>query len=199
MNLVGTTAPDFSCDALLNGSAIVNNFTLSDYVKDKYALLFFYPLDFTFVCPTELLDLDSKYAEFKSRGCEVISVSVDSVNSHLAWCDTPVNKGGIGKVNYAMASDLGGDISRRYGVLAQEKPVSYRASILIDKSFKVRHAAINDLPLGRNVDELIRLLDALQHVEQYGEVCPAGWHKGMKAMKATQESTACYLADTFGK
>jgi len=166
--------------------------TLSSY-RGKYVVLFFYPLDFTFVCPSEIIAFDRRLAEFKSRNCEVIGVSVDSQYTHLAWKNTPPDGGGIGKVRYPLVADLTKDIARKYGVLVNEA-VALRGLFLIDRSGIVRHALINDLPLGRSVDEALRMLDALQFFEAHGDVCPADWHKGEKGMKPTADGVAEYLA-----
>lgn len=173
-------APEFSADAVVDGQ--FKTIKLSDY-RGKYVVLFFYPLDFTFVCPTELVAFSDQFDDFKKRGCEVIGVSVDSKFSHLAWCNTPRKEGGLGAIKYPIVSDLNKKISRDYGVLLEEAGVSLRGLFLIDKEGVLRHALINDLPLGRSVAEALRTLDALQHFEQNGEVCPANWNKGEMAMK----------------
>ena len=191
--MIGQKAPDFSAKAVMGNNSINESFKLSD-LKGKYVVLFFYPLDFTFVCPTEIIEFDRKLAEFRQRGCEVIGVSVDSQFSHLAWKETPVEKGGIGKVGYPLVADLNKQISRDYGVLDQDGAVAYRGTFLIDKEGILRHLVINDLGLGRNIDEALRMVDALQHLEEFGEVCPAGWHKGEEAMKPTHDGVSGYLA-----
>jgi alkyl hydroperoxide reductase subunit AhpC len=173
-------APDFSADAVINGE--FKTIKLSDY-HGKYVLLFFYPLDFTFVCPTELVAFSDQMDEFAKRGCDVIGISVDSKYTHLAWVNTPRKQGGLGQINYPLVADLNKAISRSYGVLLEEAGVALRGLFLIDKGGILRHALINDLPLGRSVDEAVRVLDALQHFEQNGEVCPANWTKGQQAMK----------------
>jgi alkyl hydroperoxide reductase subunit AhpC len=173
-------APDFVAEAVVNGE--FKTIKLADY-RGKYVLLFFYPLDFTFVCPTELVAFSDQIEEFKKRGCEVLAASVDSKFSHLAWCNTPRKDGGIGQVTYPILSDLNKSIARDYGVLLEDAGIALRGLFLIDKQGILRHALINDLPLGRSVAEALRVLDALQHFEQHGEVCPADWHKGQKAMK----------------
>jgi peroxiredoxin (alkyl hydroperoxide reductase subunit C) len=165
---------------------------LSSY-KGKYVVLFFYPLDFTFVCPTELIAFNRKLDEFKKRNTEVIGFSVDSAFSHLAWKNTPVNEGGIGDVQYPIVADLTKQISRDYGILFNEA-IALRGLFLIDKEGVVRHAVINDLPLGRSIDEALRMVDALQFHEKYGEVCPANWKAGEDGMKPTQEGVASYLS-----
>ena len=189
--LIGKKAPQFKAQAVANGK-MVENFSL-DLFSGKYVVLFFYPLDFTFVCPSEILAFDHRHAEFAKRHTRVVAVSVDSQFTHLAWKNTPVNKGGIGNLHYPMAADLNKNIGRSYGVLHDEA-VALRGTFLIDREFKVRHFVINDLPLGRNVDETIRMVDALQFFEKHGEVCPAGWEKGKPGMKASAAGVADYLA-----
>jgi len=191
--LVGKTAPDFEAAAVVNGTEIVENFKLSDY-KGKHIVLFFYPLDFTFVCPTELHAFQNQIEDFKSRGVEVIGVSVDSQFSHFAWLNTPVVKGGIEGVKYPLVADINKTISQDYDVLVEGAGVAYRGLFLIDPEFTVRHQVINDLPLGRSIDEAIRMIDALQFFEENGEVCPANWHKGEKSMKADQAGLEEYFA-----
>ena len=190
-DLVTKEAPDFTAKAVLPNNTI-GEVKLASY-RGKYVVLFFYPLDFTFVCPSEIIAFDKKLTTFKERNCEVISVSVDSVYTHLAWKQTPRNEGGVGNVQFPMVADLDKNISRSYGVLVNES-VALRGLFLIDKTGKVRHATLNDLPLGRNVDEELRMLDALQHFEKHGEVCPANWRPGEEAMKPTHEGVAKYLA-----
>ena len=190
--LVTKEAPDFKAPAVLGNNTIVEDFTLSQY-KGKYVLLFFYPLDFTFVCPSEIIAFNKKLDEFKERGVEVIGVSVDSQFTHFAWKNTPVNKGGIGDIKFPLVADLSKNIARDYGVLFDEA-IALRGLFLIDKDGIVRHSTINDLPLGRNVDEAIRMVDALQFFEENGEVCPANWHKGEEGMKPSAEGVAEYLS-----
>lgn len=185
-------APDFTATAVMPDNSFKDDFKLSD-LKGKYVVLFFYPLDFTFVCPSEIIAFDRKLAAFKERNCEVIGVSIDSQFSHWAWKNTPVNKGGIGNVQYPLVADLTKCISRDYGVLVNDA-IALRGLFLIDKGGVVRHALINDLPLGRNVDEALRVLDALQFTEKHGEVCPANWKKGDDAMKPSHDGVADYLA-----
>jgi peroxiredoxin (alkyl hydroperoxide reductase subunit C) len=192
--LVGKKAPDFTAAAIMPNDSINESFNLKEHLKGKTGLLFFYPLDFTFVCPSEILAFDNRMDQFKERGVEVIAISVDSHFTHLAWKNTPVKDGGIGKVKFPMVADLTKSIARDYDVLMDEA-VSLRGTFLIDKEGVVRHQLINDLPLGRNVDEALRMVDALHHHEQHGEVCPAGWNKGNKAMNATSEGVASYLSE----
>jgi peroxiredoxin (alkyl hydroperoxide reductase subunit C) len=190
--LVTKEAPDFTAAAVLADGSIKEDFKLSD-LRGKYVVLFFYPLDFTFVCPTEIIAHNKRLDEFKKRKVEVVAVSIDSQFSHHAWRNTPVNKGGIGEVQFPMVADVNHEITRAYGV---EHPASIalRASFLIDKEGNVRHQVVNDLPLGRNVDEMLRVVDALQFHEKNGEVCPAGWTKGEDGMKPTADGVADYLS-----
>lgn len=191
--LVGKAAPDFTATAVL-GNNEIKDITLSSFTKGKYTLLFFYPLDFTFVCPSEIIAFDHRLEEFKKRNVEVIGVSIDSQFTHLAWKNTPIDKGGIGQVGYPLVADVKHEICQAYDVEAAGG-VAFRGAFLIDKAGVVRHQYINDLPLGRNVDEFIRLVDALQFHEENGEVCPAGWKKGSKGMNASPDGVAKYLAE----
>jgi len=191
--LVSKQAPDFTAQAVM-GNNEIREFTLSKEINGKYAVIFFYPLDFTFVCPSELIAFDHRLAEFKSRGVEVIGVSIDSQFTHLAWKNTPVNNGGIGQVQYPLIADTKHEICRAYDVEFGAAGVAFRGSFLIDKAGVVRHQVVNDLPLGRNVDEMLRMVDALQFTEEHGEVCPAGWNKGKAGMKASTAGVAEYLA-----
>jgi peroxiredoxin (alkyl hydroperoxide reductase subunit C) len=188
--LVTKEAPDFTAQAV-TGDGNIADFTLSS-LKGKYVVLFFYPLDFTFVCPSEIIAFDKKLKEFKSRNAEVVGVSVDSQYTHYAWRQTAPAKGGIGEIGYPLVADLDKSIARDYGVLFDES-VALRGLFLIDTHGVVRHQLVNDLPLGRSVDEAIRTLDALQFVEEHGEVCPANWQQGEDAMKPTAEGVAEYL------
>lgn len=192
--LVGKSAPDFTAAAVMGGNTIKEDFNLSAHIKGKPAVIFFYPLDFTFVCPSELIAFDHRLDEFKKRGVEVIGVSIDSHFSHLAWKNTPVDKGGIGKVGYPLVADIKHEICKAYDVEA-EGGVAFRGSFLIDKTGVVRHQIVNDLPLGRDIDEMLRMVDALQFFEAHGEVCPAGWKKGKAGMNASPEGVAKYLAE----
>jgi peroxiredoxin (alkyl hydroperoxide reductase subunit C) len=191
--LVGKAAPDFTAATVLGNNSIDDNFNLKAHIKNKYAVIFFYPLDFTFVCPSELIAFDHRLKEFKERNVEVIGVSIDSHFTHLAWKNTAVNNGGIGQVQYPLVADIKHEICKAYDVEA-EGGVAYRGSFLIDKTGIVRHQVVNDLPLGRNIDEMLRMIDALQFTEQHGEVCPAGWSKGKAGMKADTKGVADYLA-----
>lgn len=192
--LVGQEAPDFTAAAVLGTGEIVDSFNFKEATKGKYAVVFFYPLDFTFVCPSELIAFDHRLAEFKAKNVEVIGVSIDSHFTHAAWRNTPVNQGGIGPVGYTMVADIKHEICQSFGVEAAGG-VAYRGSFLIDQKGVVRHMVVNDLPLGRNVDEMLRMVDALQFTEEHGEVCPAGWNKGKAGMKASTAGVADYLAN----
>lgn len=190
--LVGKSAPDFTATAVL-GNNEITDITFSKVTKGKYAVVFFYPLDFTFVCPSELIAFDHRLEEFKKRNVEVLGVSIDSQFSHLAWKNTPVEKGGIGKVGYTLVADLKHEIAKAYDV-ESAGGVAFRGSFLIDKNGVVQHQVVNNLPLGRNIDEMLRMVDALQFTEEHGEVCPAGWSKGKAGMNASTEGVAKYLA-----
>jgi len=205
--LVGKKAPSFNAKAVIKGNEIVDGFTLDQYLNKKYVLFFFYPADFTFVCPTELLAFQEQLNEFEKKDTAIVACSVDSEFSHWKWLQTPLQEGGIKGVTYPIVSDLSKTISENYDVLAGNYeysengevsfagiPQSYRGLFLIDKHGVVRHQLVNDMPLGRSVDEALRLVDALQFFEQNGEVCPANWKKGDKAMKPTQEGVSSYLS-----
>lgn len=205
--LVGKKAPSFKATAVVNGNDIVSDFSLDQYVGNKFVLFFFYPLDFTFVCPTEILAFQQKLNEFEKRNVAVVGCSVDSEFSHWAWLNTEKNNGGIKGVKFPLVADLSKTIAENYGVLAGEyevnengessfagAPVAYRGLFLIDKKGVVRHQLVNDLPLGRSVDEAIRMVDALVHFETYGEVCPANWKEGDDAMTASADGVASYLS-----
>jgi len=191
--LVGKPAPDFTAMAVMGNNEINEAFNLKEQIKGKYALVFFYPLDFTFVCPTEILAFDHRLDEFKERNVEIIGVSVDSQFTHLAWKSTPVEKGGLGQVRFPLVADLSKSIARDYDVLVGDA-VALRGTFLIDKDGVVQHQVVNNLGLGRNIDEAIRMVDALQFTEKHGEVCPAGWNKGKAGMKASTAGVAEYLA-----
>ncbi|MCU7906326.1 MAG: peroxiredoxin C [Candidatus Thiodiazotropha sp. (ex Epidulcina cf. delphinae)] len=192
--LVGREAPDFSAAAVLGDGTIVDDFNLRKAIQDRYAVLFFYPLDFTFVCPSELIAFDHRLNEFKKRNVEVIGCSVDSHYTHNAWRNTPVDQGGIGPVGYSLVADLNHAVCRAYDVETPDGNVAFRGSFLIDKAGVVRHQLVNDLPLGRNIDEMLRMVDALRFNEEHGEVCPAGWKEGDDGMKETPQGVADYLA-----
>lgn len=191
--LVGKAAPDFTAPTVLPNNEIDEKFNLKEYLDGEMGVIFFYPLDFTFVCPSEIIAFDNRIADFESRGAKVVAVSVDSHFTHLAWKNTPVNNGGIGQVKFPMVADLTKSIARDYDVLIEDAGVAFRGTFLIDKQGVVRHQIVNDLPLGRNVDEAIRMVDALLFHEEHGEVCPAGWNKGQEGMRASQEGVASYL------
>lgn len=206
MSLVGKKAPLFSATAVIDGE-IVENFSLEQYLGKKEVVFFFYPFDFTFVCPTEILEFQKKLNEFESRGVAVVGCSIDSENVHLAWVNTPKAKGGIEGVTYPLVADTAKTIASNFGVLAGDYtyneegemvfegiPAAYRGTFLIDKNGVVRHCVINDLPLGRNIDEALRMVEALQHHEKFGEVCPANWGEGKEALKESRESVSAYLA-----
>lgn len=190
--LVGKTAPDFTATAVMPDNAMDESFNLKTYLGKKPGVVFFYPLDFTFVCPSEILAFDHRVKAFRERGVKVVAVSVDSHFTHLAWKNTPVDKGGIGQVQFPMVADLTKSIARDYDVLVNDA-VALRGTFLIDGNFVVRHQVVNDLPLGRNIDETLRMVDTLTHFEEHGEVCPAGWVKGKKAMTASPKGVAEYL------
>ena len=205
--LVGKKAPAFSAPAVINGGEIVEGFSLEQYLGKKYVLFFFYPADFTFVCPTELLAFQQRIEEFNERNVAVVACSVDSKFSHWKWLQTDLNQGVINGVRYPLVSDFAKTISENYDVLAGSydysdngdvtftgDPMAYRGSFLIDKKGIVRHQVVNDMPLGRSISETLRMIDALQFFEENGEVCPADWHKGKKAMRATQEGVSSYLS-----
>lgn len=193
--LVGKPAPDFTSGAVLGNGDIVDAFNLSAEIKGKKAVVFFYPLDFTFVCPSELIAFDHRIDEFKKRGVEVIGVSIDSVFTHNAWRNTAVNDGGIGPVRYPLVADMKHEICQAYDVEFDAAGVAFRGSFLIDEEGTVRHQVVNDLPLGRNIDEMLRMIDALSFHQEHGEVCPAGWTEGDKGMNASPDGVASYLAE----
>jgi len=207
-SLIGKKAPAFSTDAVVNGGEFVTDFSLEQFIGNKEVVFFFYPLDFTFVCPTELLAFQAKLGEFEKRGVAVVGCSIDSKFSHWAWLNTDKNNGGIKGVTYPLVADLDKTIAENFGVLAGEYdfdeegnalfngvPVAYRGTFLIDKKGNVRHCVINDLPLGRSIDETLRMVDALQFFEKNGEVCPANWKEGEDAMTASSEGVAEYLTN----
>jgi peroxiredoxin (alkyl hydroperoxide reductase subunit C) len=195
--LVTKQAPDFTAPAV-NPCGCIEDFTLSS-LRGKYVVLFFWPLDFTFVCPTEIIAHDRRLQEFRDRGVEVVGVSIDSQFTHFAWRSTPVDQGGIGPVGFTMVADVKHEIAQAYGIEHPEAGVALRASFLIDRDGVVQHQVVNNLPLGRNVDEMLRLVDALQFTEKYGEVCPAGWQKGDTGMKPDAGGVADYLAKNAEK
>lgn len=196
--LVGKKAPDFTAAAVMPNNEINEKFNLHSHLKGKIGVLFFYPLDFTFVCPSEIIAFDNHLKAFKERGAEVIGVSVDSKFTHLAWKNTEVNKGGIGQIQYPLVADLTKSIARDYDVLVGEA-VALRGTFLIDQEGVVRHQVVNDLPLGRSIEEALRMVDSLIFHQSHGEVCPAGWNKGKEGMKADAAGVADYLAKNASK
>jgi peroxiredoxin (alkyl hydroperoxide reductase subunit C) len=206
--LIGKKAPKFNSPAVINGGEIIENFSFDQYIGEKYILFFFYPADFTFVCPTEIIAFQKRLADFESRNVQVVGCSVDSAFSHWKWLDTPKKEGGIKGVKYPIVADQSLTISDKYGVLAgkyvvneegeiefEGVPQAYRGLFIIDKEGIVRHMLINDMPLGRSVDEALRVVDALQYCEKHGEVCPADWHEGEDALTADQEGISDYLSN----
>jgi len=200
--LVGKKAPDFTTPAVLADGSIVDSFNLADTIKGKYAVVFFYPLDFTFVCPSEIIAMSNRMEEFRKMGVEVVGISIDSHFTHNAWRNTPVNEGGIGQVEYTLAADMDHSIAQAYGIESEggdsyyPAGVAMRASFVVDQKGFVRSQIVNDEPIGRNMDELVRIVDALQFFEENGQVCPAGWNKGDKGMVNTPEGVASYLAES---
>ena len=199
MVLVTRQAPDFTAAAVMGNGEIVDNFNLKKHLNGRPAVIFFWPMDFTFVCPSELIAFDHRYEEFKKRGVEVIGVSMDSEFVHNAWRNTAIDDGGIGPVQYPMIADIKHDIMRAYGVEFPEAGVALRGSFQVDKNGVVRHQVVNDLPLGRNVDEMLRMVDALQFHEEHGDVCPAQWEKGQEGMNASPKGVADFLKKNSGK
>jgi peroxiredoxin (alkyl hydroperoxide reductase subunit C) len=195
MGLVGKKAPDFTAGAVINGSTILDNYTFYE-IHNKYKVLFFYPLDFTFVCPTELHAFQEKLSQFSEKNTEVIGVSVDSKHTHFAWLNTPKENGGIQGVTYPLVADLTKSIAKDYDVLKEDEGVAYRGLFVIDKDNIVRHQLVNDLPLGRNVDEALRIVEALQFHEKNGDVCPANWAKGDQALSANSDGIKAYFKST---
>lgn len=196
--IVGNMSPNFIASAVLKDNTITDSFDLKNYFGKSYGLIFFYPADFTFVCPTEIIAHNNRIEEFEKRNVKIVGISVDSKHAHLAWKNTPVEKGGVGNLQFPLVSDINKAISRNFRVLNNEG-VSLRASFLLDKEGIIRHATINDLPIGRNVDEMLRVIDALQFTEVHGEVCPANWKKGDEGLKATPNGVADYLAKNAKK
>lgn len=196
--LVGKPAPDFTVPAVLGNGEVVEEFNFASAIKGKKAVLFFYPLDFTFVCPSELLAFDNRFEEFEKRGVVVVGASIDSHWSHNAWRNTSTDEGGIGPVKYTLAADMKHEICQAYDV-ESEGGVAFRGSFLIDEDGVVRHQVVNDLPLGRNIDEMLRMVDALAFHQEHGEVCPAGWSEGDEGMQANPEGVAAYLGSNADK
>ncbi|MDD2839583.1 MAG: peroxiredoxin [Rickettsiales bacterium] len=191
--LVGKQAPDFTSSAVMSDNSINDKFNFRNYTKGKVAVLFFWPADFSFVCPSEIIAFNNKMSVFESKKVAIVGCSIDSQFVHYAWKGTPVEKGGIGSIKFPMVADMTGEIAKQYDILSDAK-LAYRATFLIDQTGKVVHQLVNDLPLGRNIDEVIRMIDALLFTQQYGEVCPANWKKGEEGIKPTAEGVAEYLS-----
>lgn len=195
---VGKAAPDFTAKAIMPDNSIESEFNLKNYAKGHKVVLFFYPLDFTFVCPSEIIAFNNRLGEFTERNTKLIAISVDSHFSHLAWKNTPYNKGGVGNIQIPMVADLNKNASHSYNVL-HDDGISLRGTFVIDEEFIVRHLSVNDLPIGRNIDEVIRLIDALDYNAKHGEVCPAGWRKGDEGITPSHKGVADYLASNAEK
>lgn len=195
MVLVTNEAPDFTAPAVLSDGSITNKFNMKKYKKDKYAVIFFWPMDFTFVCPSEIIAFNNRYDFFKKKHVKLIGISIDSCFVHQQWRQTKISDGGIGEIKYVMVSDIKREIQKSYDIEHNKIGVALRASFLIDKNNIVRHQIVNDLSLGRNVDEILRTIDALQFHEKYGEVCPAQWNKNKKAIKPTHKGIVKYLSN----
>ncbi|WWO95475.1 MAG: peroxiredoxin C [Candidatus Dasytiphilus stammeri] len=194
MMLVSRLAPDFTSNAILGNGEIINDFNLKKYIHGKMAVIFFWPMDFTFVCPSEIIAFDKRYDEFKKREVKIIGISIDSVFVHQAWRNTPISNGGIGKIKYPMVGDIKHEIQKAYGIEHPKCGVALRASFLIDKKGIIRHEVVNDLPLGRNIDEMLRMVDALQfHEKHNGEVCPAQWQLGNPGITPSIQGVADFL------
>ncbi|MCR3755067.1 MAG: alkyl hydroperoxide reductase, AhpC component [Candidatus Westeberhardia cardiocondylae] len=197
MTLVTKKAPDFTAPAIMKNGEIIENFNLKTFIKNKNAIIFFWPLNFTFVCPTEIIIFNKKYEKLKKRQTKIIGISCDSIYSHQTWRSLPLEKGGIGKIKYPIISDIKKNIINMYEIEHPEKGIALRASFIIDKHGIIRHETINDLQFGRNIDDIIRIIDAIQYYEKHGEVCPAQWKKGDKGIKQTQEDISKYLSENF--
>ncbi len=195
---VGKAAPDFTAKAIMPDNSIQSDFNLRNYARDHKTVLFFYPLDFTFVCPSEILAFNNRLGEFTDRNTKLVAISVDSHFSHLAWKNTPYNKGGVGNIQFPMVSDITKTATGYYNIL-HEDGIALRGTFIIDEKFIVRHLSVNDLPIGRNVDEVLRLIDAIDFNTQHGEVCPAGWHKGDEGINPSHKGIAHYLASNAEK
>ena len=203
--LVGKKAPNFTTQAVLASGEVVEDFDFAKTIEGKYGVLFFYPMDFTFVCPSEIIAFANRAEKLKALNCEVVAVSIDSHHTHFAWRSTPVNEGGIGTVPFPLAADMTREISQAYGILADSTDsyyplgVSMRATFVIDQNGIVRHQVVNDEPLGRNIDDVVRIVEAIQFFEEHGQVCPAGWNKGEEGMVNTPSGVAAYLAENAEK
>ncbi|UDG80372.1 peroxiredoxin C [Candidatus Annandia pinicola] len=197
MVLVSQIAPDFTSSAVLGNGEVIENFNLKKFTKNKNVVLFFWPMDFTFVCPSELIAFNNRYEIFKKKKTIIIGISIDSIFVHCAWRNTPIEQGGIGKIKFTMVSDIKRKIQKSYGVEHPKLGIALRGSFLIDKNRIIRHQIINDLPLGRNIDEMLRIIDALHFHEKYGEVCPAQWYKGKKGIVANDNGIKNYLSESY--
>ena len=203
--LVGRKAPDFTTQAVLSSGEIVEDFQLSSVISGKYGVVFFYPLDFTFVCPSEIIAMDHRAAKLRELGCEIVGISIDSHHTHFAWRNTAIENGGIGQLSYTLAADMNHTIAQSYGIQSDggdsyyPAGVAMRATFIIDQNGVVRHQVVNDEPLGRNMDEVVRIVEALQFFEEHGQVCPAGWNKGDDGMTNTPEGVASYLSENADK
>ncbi|WP_341764022.1 peroxiredoxin [Candidatus Tisiphia endosymbiont of Beris chalybata] len=195
---VGKAAPDFTAKAIMPDNSIESEFNFKNYASDHKVVLFFYPLDFTFVCPSEIIAFNNRLSEFTERNTKLIAISVDSHFSHLAWKNTPYNKGGVGDIQFPMVSDINKTATEHYNIL-HEEGISLRGTFIIDEKFIVRHLSVNDLPIGRNVDEVLRLIDAIEYNTKHGEVCPAGWNKGDEGINPSHKGIAHYLASNAEK
>ncbi|QCI17589.1 peroxiredoxin C [Buchnera aphidicola (Acyrthosiphon lactucae)] len=194
MVLVTQKAPNFIAPAILKNNQIVEQFDLKEYANGQSIVLFFWPMDFTFVCPSEIIEFNTLYAEFKKRNVKIVGVSIDNVFVHQAWQNTLIKNGGIGKINFPMVSDIKHNIQKSYGIEHPNLGIALRASFLIDSNWTIRHQVVNDLPFGRNIKEMIRMVDAIEFHNKFGELCPANWEKGKKGMKASSEGVAEYLS-----
>ncbi|QJC29015.1 peroxiredoxin [Enterobacteriaceae endosymbiont of Plateumaris rustica] len=199
MVLVTKKAPDFNASAVLSNGSIIDNFNFIEFSKNKITVIFFWPLDFTFVCPSEIISFNNHYNDFNKRNVKILGISCDSQFTHSAWRNTPIQKGGIGKIKFVIVSDLKKEIQKKYGIEHPELSIALRASFLIDKKGIIRHQSINDLPFGRNINEIIRMIDALKHYEKYGEVCPAQWKKGKKSIIPTSIGISDYLTNNINE
>lgn len=199
MILVTKQAPDFNASAVLPDGSIIDNFNLYEYSKNQVTILFFWPLDFTFVCPTEIISLNKHYDSFHKRNIKILGISCDSQFVHQAWRNTPINKGGIGNIKFIMISDITKNIQQSYGIEHPQLGIALRALFLIDKKKIIRHQLVNDLQFGRNINEIIRIIDALEHNEKYGDVCPAQWEKGKKSITPNSKGIINYLSNNINE
>ncbi|AZP36387.1 putative peroxiredoxin [Candidatus Annandia adelgestsuga] len=197
MILVSQSAPNFISSAILGNGKMTSNFNFREFTKNKTVVLFFWPMDFTFVCPSELIAFNNRYQDFKNKKTIIVGISIDSIFVHNAWRNTPIKQGGIGQIKYIMVSDIKRKIQKSYGIEHPKLGISLRGSFLIDKEGIIRHQVINDLPLGRNIDEMLRMVDALHFYEKYGEVCPAQWYKGKKGIIPNNKGIKDYLSNSY--